>query len=548
MLKGADSELMYTTESQGFKSSKPLLQAKNLTISRGARVLLERISFDLNPGDRMAILGGSGSGKSSLFKCLLGNAVSPGFGLTSLQWLQSRLPKLYQYIKKNRFIELVNDQLYIIEGDIFLLGYPLPEKGGVSRWLNSHAGVLFQTEALFQGQSVGYNLKYPMKYGAAALSRHLTSSQLDRAVHELLRDVRLLSSSEENAKNMVDRDIEDLSGGERKRVALARAFANRPDLLFLDEPTSGLDSQTAESIANTLNTLCSQHGTTVVCVTHDSVFARKLGCNKIAEIDSVNQSLTVNDSGKSVIDVPAGPYASAITQKEKQNKIRQCLLYFISFLSRFKETIINGGKLCVPVSLIAGAGLVIQGVAGPKLIERFLVQGVTAGIFMGMGTIMPALLVIGLCGSGITGEIAQKKHTNQLEYLRLIGVSPALLFNIPIIAGMTVAVPLLVWVSEYFMLIGGKLTLMALGYQTSITPEKFWYDAWRLIDIQMLTQSGVKGLTHGAITGLVAGLCGVSARASESGLRDAIAACVIFSSLFIIFADVFWSWVWAGSW
>ncbi len=536
--------------------SQLLIEVNNLTVCRGTQVLFDRVSFELNAGDRMAVIGGSGSGKSSLFKVLLGGARHPGLGFTFLQWHQNIFVsleqngggnglrgKLFNRIKKNRFVELVAESLYILEGNICLQGIDCNRKRAWQNWLTINSGVLFQTEALFEGCSVRYNLSYPLKYSAGS-SGVLSKEQLDANLYELLRDVQLLNGSKEDIQGLLNRDIDDLSGGQRKRIALARALANHPALLLLDEPSSGLDGKTAKAIAKTLHRLCSQQGTTVVCVTHDLDFAKKLGCNKVAEIDEKESSIVINEFdsiGKTYHGSPALLDSSS-------HYIRHCLLYLSALWARLMEIFINGGKLCIPVALIAGAGLVVQAIAGPRLIEHFMVQGVVAGVFFGMGTIMPALLVIGLCGGGITGESAQKKHTDQIEYLRIIGVRPALLYGVPIVTAMTIVLPFLVWISEFFMLGGGKMTLLGFPHQTAITAEKFWFEAWRLVDVEMLAHSGIKGLSHGAIIGLVSIWFGFHARSGESGLRNAIAACVIFSSLFVICADVFWSWLWAGRW
>jgi hypothetical protein len=86
--------------------------------------------------------------------------------------------------------------------------------------------------------------------------------------------------------------------------------------------------------------------------------------------------------------------------------------------SRLSDVLLGRAPLCIPVGLIAGAGLTIHTMAVPRLVKTFLAQRVVAGAFLGIGTIMPALMIIGPCASGLTGErvSAMKGLTHGLGY------------------------------------------------------------------------------------------------------------------------------------
>jgi ABC-type transporter Mla maintaining outer membrane lipid asymmetry permease subunit MlaE len=130
----------------------------------------------------------------------------------------------------------------------------------------------------------------------------------------------------------------------------------------------------------------------------------------------------------------------------------------------------------------------------------------------------------------------------------LVGVSPFLLLTVPIVVGMLLAVPLLIWISEFLMLAGGALALTGFEHQSRVSAAKFWYEIWQLVDVEMFLRSAVKGITHGAIVGSAVCWFGFRSGPGESGLRSAIASCVLLSSLLVILADVLWSWHWAGTW
>lgn len=187
----------------------------------GENIVHDGISFTVQRGKVFALIGGSGSGKSVLLKEILG--------------LQKPTSGSLSVFGENIW-ESSEEQLQKIR---------------------SRIGVLFQNGALFSGINAGENIGVPL-HEQAKLPENLIN---------IITELRLLFTglSRDTAKKMPS----ELSGGMRKRVALARALALEPELLFLDEPTSGLDPINARAMDKLIRTLCDNLGLTVFIVTHD---------------------------------------------------------------------------------------------------------------------------------------------------------------------------------------------------------------------------------------------------------------------------------------
>ncbi len=195
--------------------SAPLIAVRDLTIGWDDAPLLENVSFDVERGEIFAILGASGCGKSTLLRVLTG-LDEPRSGTVR------------------------------IDG----VGAPTLEVGRPAY------GVMFQSGALFGSMTVGENL-------ALALTEwtRLPPAAVSAIVRAKLRLVGLKGSELKRPS--------ELSGGMKKRAAIARAMALEPSLLFLDEPSSGLDPVSAVELDELILTLNDGLGLTVVLVTHE---------------------------------------------------------------------------------------------------------------------------------------------------------------------------------------------------------------------------------------------------------------------------------------
>jgi len=196
-----------------------MISLRDLHKSFGANRVLQGVTLDVARGESMVIIGGSGTGKSVLLKCILG---------------------------------LVTPERGTIEVD----GRPA-DAGGRDGFL-SRFGMLFQGGALFSSLTVAENVAVPLK-------EHYPSLPPDM-VHDLaMLKIRMAGLGEDAGAKLPSQ----LSGGMRKRAALARALALDPALLFLDEPTAGLDPIGAAAFDALIRTLQKALGLTVFLITHD---------------------------------------------------------------------------------------------------------------------------------------------------------------------------------------------------------------------------------------------------------------------------------------
>jgi phospholipid/cholesterol/gamma-HCH transport system ATP-binding protein len=188
------------------------IQVRDLVVGFGDHIVIDQLSLDIREGEILGLVGASGGGKSVLLRTLIG-----------------LLPKR--------------------SGQI---GFPTSAIGEAAG-----RGVLFQQGALFSALNARQNVQFPLREAA-----HLSPALLDEIANAKLEMVGL--SAEDG-----DKFPAELSGGMTKRVALARALALDPALLFLDEPTSGLDPIAAGEFDSLIKTLQQTLGFTVFMITHD---------------------------------------------------------------------------------------------------------------------------------------------------------------------------------------------------------------------------------------------------------------------------------------
>jgi phospholipid/cholesterol/gamma-HCH transport system ATP-binding protein len=203
----------------------PFIRVRGLEQKFGSQVVLRGVDLDVIRGETLVLLGGSGGGKSVLLKHLpglmrpwKGSVVVDGVDISSLTERQ-----LAPYRRK--------------------------------------VGIMFQGSALFDSMTVGENVAFPLRE-----SGEKDEAAIAKRVAEALAIVRLPGQEEKMPA--------DLSGGMRKRVALARAVVGRPACVLYDEPHAGLDPITADSIDHLIKDLQVHHGMTNVVITHEmrSVF------------------------------------------------------------------------------------------------------------------------------------------------------------------------------------------------------------------------------------------------------------------------------------
>ncbi|MET0374913.1 MAG: ATP-binding cassette domain-containing protein [Rhizorhabdus sp.] len=201
---------------------------ENVTKTFGTNHVLDGVNLEIERGESMAIIGQSGSGKSVTLKCILG------------------------LIKPDR-------------GAIRIDGEDMT--GMSSRELErtrAKFGMLFQGSALFDSLPIWRNVTFALTQG-----RQRETAKMRKIATENLERVGLGS-------NVLDLRPSELSGGMQKRVALARAIAPRPEIIFFDEPTTGLDPIRADVINDLIVELVEDLGVTALTITHDMASARKI--------------------------------------------------------------------------------------------------------------------------------------------------------------------------------------------------------------------------------------------------------------------------------
>lgn len=212
----------------------PAIRVTDLTVGFGDRVVLDGLSLEVRRGEILGLVGASGGGKSVLMRTILG---------------------------------LVHRKA----GRIEVLGTELGETDEEREALGRRWGILFQHGALFSSLTALQNVQFPMR-------EHLRVSE------RLMRDVAMAKLAMVGlGPEHADKSPSELSGGMIKRVALARALALDPEIVFLDEPTSGLDPIAARAFDNLIRTLKDSLRLTVFMVTHDLASVVRV-CDRIAAL------------------------------------------------------------------------------------------------------------------------------------------------------------------------------------------------------------------------------------------------------------------------
>jgi ABC-type polar amino acid transport system ATPase subunit len=205
------------------------LAVRDLRVERGGRAVVHSVSFEAQPGELLALMGASGSGKTSVLRAIAG--LEPVAG----GWIDT--------------------------GGVRLGPGPIP-RGAALRALHARVGMVFQFHNLFAHLTALHNV-----WLAPVHVRGAARDAAERTARRLLDELGVGGRAEARPH--------ELSGGEAQRVAIARALAMDPPVLLLDEPTASLDPERRADLARAVRTLV-QGGRTVLAATHDADFVR--GC------------------------------------------------------------------------------------------------------------------------------------------------------------------------------------------------------------------------------------------------------------------------------
>ena len=198
-----------------------LIRFEHLKKAFGTKVVYEDVDLSVKSGETLTVIGGSGTGKSVLLKCLIG-LLRPDAGRVVFQGHDLSDFREEDFLEVRRKVAMV-----------------------------------FQGSALFDSLTVGENVAYPLR-------EHFPKMKLSEVRERVVQKLAMV-----NLKGTENLKPSELSGGMRKRVGLARAIATDPEVILWDEPTTGLDPLTTETIDSMIKSMKEQLGCTSIVVTHD---------------------------------------------------------------------------------------------------------------------------------------------------------------------------------------------------------------------------------------------------------------------------------------
>ncbi|WP_206023193.1 ABC transporter ATP-binding protein [Runella sp. CRIBMP] len=205
------------------------IEIKNLYKSFGSLHVLSGVDLDVHENENVVVLGRSGTGKSVLIKIIAG-LLTPD------------------------------------RGEVKVFGQSVPDL--TAKELNElrlKIGFSFQSSALYDSMTVRENLEFPLVRNL----KNMTRKEIDKAVDEVIEAVGL--------KKTLDQMPSQLSGGQRKRIGIARTLIMNPKIMLYDEPTAGLDPITCQEINDLMNQVKEKYRTSSIIITHDLTCAKETG-------------------------------------------------------------------------------------------------------------------------------------------------------------------------------------------------------------------------------------------------------------------------------
>lgn len=214
-----------------------VISIENVFKSFGPKNILRGVDLELYKGENLVVLGRSGTGKSVLIK-------------------------------------IISGLLYPDSGNVIVLNHDVPSLNEKElQALRLRIGFSFQNSALYDSMTIRENLEFPLVRN----KRNLTRKEINYEVHSVLEAVGLLES--------IDQMPSELSGGQKKRIGIARTLILKPDIMLYDEPTAGLDPITCIEINGLINEVQQQYNTSSIIITHDLSCAKMVGDRIVMLLD-----------------------------------------------------------------------------------------------------------------------------------------------------------------------------------------------------------------------------------------------------------------------
>lgn len=239
---------------KNISTEEVVIAIRDLEKSFGDNHVLEDVDLDVYKGENLVVLGRSGTGKSVLIKIIVG-LLKPDAGT----------------------VKVLGEDITHLDDKALLQ-------------LRLKIGFSFQSSALYDSMTVRENLEFPLLRN----SKNMHRSEIDTAVEEVLDAVGLSQT--------INQFPSELSGGQRKRIGIARTLIMRPSVMLYDEPTAGLDPITSEEINNLINEVQERFNTSSIIITHDLTCAKATGDRiavlldgRFASIGSFEEVFSVKD-------------------------------------------------------------------------------------------------------------------------------------------------------------------------------------------------------------------------------------------------------------
>ena len=449
-----------------------VIEFRNVGIQFRGRWILKGINLTIKEGEKIVLLGPSGSGKSVFLRLCLG--------------LQNP-----------------------IEGEILRFG----EKSPYKLW--ARAGVLFQNDALFESLSVKENLLFSAKS---------EEGKTDHTIKEILNRVNLgeLNGNESPA---------ELSGGMRKRLALARTLITNPQILFIDEPTSGLDPLTSNQILNLLEEIKNSKNKTLIVISHNPICAQRLG-ERILYIEKGEKTLKEISNSEFAKLPPEQIYfqkePAQITQevfKEKtglfSNFIRGIFAYVgatylnikgvfsIPQIKDFQRRFVKDSLSSLPftLSVCLLIGFLISAQVTHSLLKLGFIGWVPVilnkSAFEDMGYLIIGFLLSGRIATTFCAEVWRMKLGNELDAIQVMGESPAKIVLSPATCGFVIGFPIIFFLGQIFILLGGAI-FSALGLGgAQLTLTFYLHKSLSEITLLQIVNTLIKSIFAGLILSII---------------------------------------------
>ncbi len=503
-----------------------LFEFKDVSVTLGGRRVLDGLSWELREGECAVLLGRSGSGKTVFLHTLLG-LLTPQAGTASAAGLGG--------------------------GDLF-----------------GHVAVMFQEDSLLDERTVEANIATAIEERADAFGGPF-APETEHSIDAVLREVQL--NPAEKRRKLPSA----LSGGEQRRVALARALARRPRVLIADEPTTGLDPASSAAIYDLLGGLIRARGMSALIITHDPACASRLGYpvyylspvegrlprwpapgdappeerHKSLLLwmnDQVAADLARRQNAPAPEDRPVSPAHSAaalvgrlIDGLGAAGLIMTRLAAppgIFMFLRNFMQW--GVGSLPLAALIFVLLGVVMQAQSENAVLQygssRFLPELLAMGLLR-LSPILTGFLVAGRCGSAIGAHTGYMQLSGQFRALRTMRIDPEKGLFPPLFWALTAAVPLLALAGIWLGALGALIVLKSPLSHARISVDFFLSDFPLHLTAGEISVVIVKGMLIGAGIALIAFSGGARPKRSPAEVTSAITGGLVAAFVWITCVD-----------